>query len=85
MQLRKLHLGVVFFVAKIFKRFISHVVICLTILLTMFMPLEKSFSYGYSIKDWFESIFTPNNVNVQGKITDEREKIESSDNDEIEW
>ena len=28
---------------------------------------------------------TPNNVNVQGKITDEREKKESSDNDEIEW
>ena len=28
---------------------------------------------------------TPNNVNVQGKITDDREKKESSENDEIEW
>lgn len=28
---------------------------------------------------------TPNNVNVQGKITDEREKKENSDSDEIEW
>ena len=28
---------------------------------------------------------TPNNVNVQGKITDDREKKETSDNDEIEW
>ena len=28
---------------------------------------------------------TPNNVNVQGKITDERDNKETSDNDEIEW
>ena len=28
---------------------------------------------------------TPNNVNVQGKITDEREKKETADADEIEW
>ena len=28
---------------------------------------------------------TPNNVNVQGKITDDREKKENSDSDEIEW
>ena len=28
---------------------------------------------------------TPNNVNVQGKITDEREKKETADADEVEW
>lgn len=28
---------------------------------------------------------TPKNVNVQGKITDEREKKESANNDELEW
>ena len=28
---------------------------------------------------------TPNNVNVQGKITDEREKKDSSDNEDVEW
>ena len=28
---------------------------------------------------------TPNNVNVQGKITDERDKKETADTDEVEW
>ena len=28
---------------------------------------------------------TPNNVNVQGKITDERDKKESADSEEVEW
>jgi FtsZ-interacting cell division protein YlmF len=28
---------------------------------------------------------TPNNVNVQGKITDERDKKENSDTEEVEW
>ena len=28
---------------------------------------------------------TPKNVNVQGKITDEREKKESANDDELEW
>ena len=28
---------------------------------------------------------TPNNVNVQGKITDDRDKKEAAETDEIEW
>lgn len=28
---------------------------------------------------------TPNNVNVQGKITDERDKTESTESEDVEW